>query len=566
MAFLVNQIAQDSFSEPANSSGWFDGEFYKGRYFIAARGTAGLSVIDCADPTAPVEVDSIQISFNPATMPGNFARSMGLVIIGDMAYMCCRRGAGNDPGFGIVEEFDISDPTNVVATGNLWDPNDSQLVTPDHPNAYSYMFSDLATDGTHIFVAGQGSGMYKLLASDLASGPIASIEAQIPSDVIETQGVGYDSTGDYVLFANYTYGLRIIDNATWGQVLDVAIPRYDTGTVKLRPWQVTCRAGWAYVASNIVAPDEDSPLRGLLTIDLRGDVSSLTVSDWNYTQIPSAYNDTWNLAGDAPQLDVSLLGSRCFLSNGQQGVLWFDVSEPDSATFGGQFGTLVAGDNLYLTKAGRVGSRSLVLYGDAYQTPATNGSKTLYIAEVDDVAVALGNTAPADGSGGVFINKANGRGCNASYDYTAEEGDYFDRIRAAVESQPAARTIKFGIYRKDTGAKVHEEDVAFDPGGYPYTGLIVEMLSVRVPLVAGVTYTFRTTHVSGGVNWELDNYYSTSSLAMRQVTNPSDGVLPADLTSDADYAASDAILAVLGGNFGGGAQGIIGSIIGRVRR
>lgn len=553
------QKSVNSFSEPANNSGWFDGELYKNRYFVGARGTSGVSVVDYDDPENPVEASSIQISFDAATMPGNFGRTMGLCMIGDMAYAVCRRGSGTADGFGIIEEFDVSDPSNITATGNLYDPNSSTLTAYNPGTSLTYLYSDVDTDGTNLFVAGQVSGYYKFDPADLSSGPIASIEVTEEANT-ETQGVTYCRPKDLVIFANYRFGIRILDNASWGGSINHEVAQYAAATHNLRPWKVATKGNWLFACVNVNAPNESSTERGLLTLDLSGDVTTLTASDWNYAQIPTKYNDTWNSQGDAPQNDISILGDYCYVSNGQEGVLCWYIADPASPVFVGVIGDIISGDNLYLSKAVAFRGTTALIYGDGFNS--TSGSKSLYFAEINQMPFTIGNYgSTATATAGVATTIAISHDVT-NKTYTAVEGDIVTDYALRVQDAVASRTYKIALYSvsssvPDVLVPGSEATVTnSNTTGTEFRNLTVSGLSIA--LTAGVEYCVCVTMTvagtglvaqDGGADGSRDNTVTGGNF------NP--GWTESVTNIDAAVAALGRNISGGGGNKGGGIRGII---------
>lgn len=552
--FLAKVQSVDSFSEPANNSGWFDGEFYRDRWFLGARGTSGLFAIDYDAPTAPSVADSIKVDFQQAIS----GRHKGLCRIGSMVYVVCRNGSGTNNGFGIIEEFDVSDPTNIQRTGNIYDPHNSVPVAYNPGTSLTYLYSDIETDGIYLFVAGQKSGFYKFEAANLGQGPVASIEVTEDPD-IETQGVAYYANEDLVVFANYTYGLKIIDGATWGQVVNHTVGRYDTGVesaaggrnVLLRPWQVYIRQsdGWCFVCTNCSDPDQSSSSRGLLTINLgAGGITSLDTSDWNYAQIPAEYNDVWGTdgtdgPGDSPQLGVSVLGKYCYISNGVTGVLCWDITQPAAPSFVGLSGDLIEGDNLYMAKALKFRGQDVLVYGDGMN--GTSGSKSLYFAEISHMSFTIGNYNPGHTpSGSSFVDSAANRGPSSTLDYTAVSGDEVTTIWYALHTTPPGnRTFKVGLYNVTQDTLVQQfPDISIttstDPGEYSV------QLATPVSLDEGDVYTVRAT--CSTLNFLLVDDNPETALVGRTMAASVAGDLNSDLTGDGAWANNNPLLALLG--------------------
>lgn len=557
--FSLESKDADAFGESGNNSAWFDGFMYQGRYFVGARGTSGVSVVDCNDLSALSEVGSVKITFDPATMPGNFGRTMGVTGIGDKVYAVCRRGSGSADGFGIIEEFDISTPASIASTGNRYDPNGSTLTAYNPGTSLSYLYSDVTTDGAgNLLVAGQKSGYYKFNASNLSAGPVASLEVTAEANT-ETQGVVYYVNGDMAIFLNYTYGIRILDNASWGGSVNHKVGAYSAASVTLRPWKGVIKGDYLLCCVNVVSPDQSSDERGLLTLDLSGDVTSLTSSDWNYSQIPTKYNDTWNSQGDAPQNDISLLGDFVYISNGQEGVLCWYVADPANPVFvGSDTASLISGDNLYLAKAFRIGGSDALIYGDGFN--GTSGSKSLYSAEINQMSFTIGNygsTATATTGCGSTIAISHDV---TSETYTASEGDIVTEYQLRVQDSAGSRTFGVAIFSVNSGVP----DVIV-PGSFQtvtnanttntdYRDLQITGLSVA--LTAGVEYcvcviqnsTISTSKVcqDGGSGGSRDN----------TVTG---GVFNSDWTES--VAGVNAAVSALGRNVSGTTAGTIISTI-----
>lgn len=539
--FHAELLSANSFSEPANNSAWFDGAFYRDRYFVGVRGTAGLVIVDYADRENPVVADTMQIDFAPAT----YGRSMGLCLIDDKAYVAFRRGSGSDDGFGIIEEFDISDPYNIVR-GDKWDPHSGTLVAYNPGVTLTYLYSDLCHDGGgNLLVAGQKSGFYKFSASNLSAGPTESIEVTEQA-AIETQGVAYDDRRDLAVFANYYNGLTILDNATWGGEINHTVGQLDVGGDNLRPWQVTVKNGWAFVCVNVnYSSHGNSENRGLLTLDLRGDIASLTTADWNHSPIPVAYNDSgWTPSdpgGDQPQTDISVLGDYCYVANGQGAVLCWDVSDPASPVFVGSSGYMIEGDNLYLAKAYKFGSQDVLVYGDGFN--GSNGSKSLYLAEVSHMSFSIGNYLPGVTTGSTsFVAFDNNRGPSSSGNYTAGARDTVDSYWFRLGTAPGGnRTLKVGLYNVTQDTLVYTETISLTTSD---SGEQTAALTTPQSLTEGEEYTIRA--VTSSLNIQLEDYFPTSAAAGATMTSDVNGELNSDLSGDGAWASEDPMIAFVG--------------------
>ena len=117
MPLITKLRSADNFGVSTGGAQWFSGAFYRNRYFVGARGvnlTSGqLWIIDYNDPDNPVAAAQIAHTY---AVGGTSARSKGLAVVGDSVFMVSRSGAGSDPGYGIIQEFDITVPTSPVAT------------------------------------------------------------------------------------------------------------------------------------------------------------------------------------------------------------------------------------------------------------------------------------------------------------------------------------------------------------------------------------------------------------------------------------------------------------------
>ena len=460
----------------------------------------------------------------------------------------------------MIYAYDISDanPAGWVLR-SPWGTS-SDFNGGDSAPAYSVeMLSDMTYDGANLYCSTQKSGLKKYDPADLSS-PVAVNQNYTPRQH-ETQGSTVDSDPNgYMYVAAYQNGIRIVNKADLSdnRFSILFVIRLQDNTA-MRPWDAALSEdeNWLFVSLQSADPIGTPTSSGLAVYDVHDPEKPQLVT---YDILPVSDQDVFNGRHDQACIRINRFksGGRQFaiLGNLKKGHAIWDVTDPTRPDYRGtltaslqQAGTQI--DGVGHSAVWEDGGVTYIAYGDYGSTVGAAGTKQLYIDQFtleDTMAFSIGNAAAPNGVGGAFINQSNGRGPDASYDYTSTSGDYVDRFRAAVDAQPAPRTVKIGLYRKDNGLQFHEEDLVIDPGGYPFTGEVIVPLAGQVALPGGVDVTFRATHVAGGTNLIIDNYNGTSGHGMRQVINPSDSVLPIDLATDADYGADDGIIALLGDN------------------
>lgn len=557
-----------------NSEFW--GHYKFGDYLFCAKGAAsipsdhgGLRVFDVSDPDNAVLVynDLPQNSTGTGFIGNNrFVRTVQVQgtpgTVGAEAYVIYRSSpyTATDQD-SMLYVYDISDanPANWTVR-SPWAISHEYVGGPGSPAESVPLQSDFVFDGSFLYNFRQKSGVAKYDPADVSS-PVAVNQNYTPRQFENQGGTADSDPSGYVYIAAYQNGLRIVPKSTLvdGRFSILLVLR-DNGTA-LRPWDAILSAdgNWLFLSFQSSDPVGTPSTSGLQVVDVHDPEKPQTVA---FFVLPEADQDIFNGRHDQACVRINRfsLSNREYvvLANLKKGHAIFDVTDPTRPIYNGVYQGSLQQAGAQIDGVGHAeiwdqNGQTFIAYGDYGSLINQAGTKQLYIDQltrVNDMAFVIGNDAAATGGGGTFVNQANSRGPNASYDYTAVTGDYVYSVRAAVAAQPASRTLSLGIYRKDTGDLFHSEAIVADPGGYPFTGLVTIPLAANVNLLDGVEFTFRITHVSGGTNWGLDNYFGTSGLAMRQLTNGVASTLPANLSTDANFAANDGIIALLGDNEG----------------
>jgi len=339
----------------------------------AAGYLGGVFAFDISDPAALTLLDNIR-AYSADNGVGLIADRMQGICLSDdgtRLYAVTRTGV-NGTGTGRLLSYNVEDPANIVHIA-------TESVTGDLYTDCAFM----VIGGTnYVAVAGQLSGFWLWDVSDPANMVIAgSLETGF-----ETQGLAVQ--GDYAYVCNYdeTQAFRVIDCSTPASpsiVGSCPSPATIAG-VALRPWECVVDGDYAYVCGNTSAGVGDSPLRGLLTVDVSTPAS---VTDWlGYAAIDAADNDTWlrdpdNPASDLldrPNLGIKKHGHFVYIANGQRGHAAFDVKDPANPRYIGLVGTdIPASTNLLAVSSFTLGEVDYLIYGDGVEA-ASDASAALY--------------------------------------------------------------------------------------------------------------------------------------------------------------------------------------------
>ena len=358
-----NQAILTSPSSSTNSA-WED--FFwpgSGNYIFAARKTAGVSVIDVSYPASPV----IYTNRTHNLSGGEESDSCrAAILVGNDLFTITRSGS-YPTGVGRFEKWDATDPGNISPA----------LGSGVHEN--TALFSDMDTDGVNIFVAGQKSGAYKFSAA--AAGNAGPTNSNTSGNW-ETQGLVVHN--DYVYFANYGFGVRVLSADTFEDIGSAPAPLVNS--VALRPWDCVARGDYLYCSSN-TSGSVNHKERGLLVFDIS---TPSQISFAEASSIPEKDQSTWNTAGDKPLLGISILENNVCIANGDRGNVCWDISDPIKPAYLGLFSSLVSGDQSQTIELFQYQDQMLAIYGDgSHPNPSSNGSKNIYI---DSLNRSIGDT------------------------------------------------------------------------------------------------------------------------------------------------------------------------------
>ena len=187
---------------------------------------SNLTVLDITDPSAPVEVGSLnRTRVNPP---------LDVAVAGNYAYVA--------DGYDGLRVIDVTDPSTPVEVG-YWDrnPTSSYLYTDD-------LVREVAVAGNYAYVALSNSiadSSYVLVNNGLHVIDISTPSAPVEVGSLKTPGrpSGVAVEGNYAYLADGYAGLRVIDVSTPSAPVEVDwlnTPGYARG--------VTVAGGYAYVA------------------------------------------------------------------------------------------------------------------------------------------------------------------------------------------------------------------------------------------------------------------------------------------------------------------------------
>jgi hypothetical protein len=222
----------------------------------------------------------------------------------------------------------------------------------------------------------------------------------------------------------------------------------------------------------------------------------------------------------------------------------------------------VAGDNLYVSKATRFGSQDVLVYGDGFQE-LSGGSKSLYFAEINQMAFTIGNYgSTATSNTGVAATIALSHDVT-SKTYTAVEGDVVTDYSLRVQDNTAARTFKIALYSVSSavpatlvpGSEATVENTNTTDTDYRN----LSITGLYIPLVAGVEYCVCVT-MTGAGSGRIAHDGGSDGSRDNTVTG---GNFNSGWTESITNV--DAAVSAVGRNRSGiGCAGIVGSIVGRV--
>lgn len=357
---------------------YFHFEYDSAREFLySSRGNQGFEIIDTADPSNPTRiVNQPQNSF-----PSDIVRYA--LRIADHIYTLSRIGSFSaDTGRGQLNKWDVSTPATPSFVAEHIDKGDASGSGGDS-GVGAELYSSMRTDGTHLFVSTQVTGVFKF---DLT---LAEVASNITGSW-ETQGLAIDDT--HVFTANYRYGVRILLKSTLADVGSVAGFTYDSGgpdEATLRPWEAVVDSDtstqYVYYSTNTSNADNfNNPGRGLLVLD----VSTPATPVWVAHVAPPAGDQSTgfdsNSSGDSPHLGISKIGDFVFIANGFKGSLVYYVEDPLNPVYLTVLAPPDSPDTIFATQIFLQNSQFYLAYGDG-QENSGEGNKQLYINEINIV-------------------------------------------------------------------------------------------------------------------------------------------------------------------------------------
>jgi len=395
---------------PSDNSVWF-GFYRSGNYIFGARGTAGVAVIDISVKTAPVIVfesktkdtvgaDSSHAcrTFFPVGTPGTG---------GAVAFSITRNGLYEAVNAtSRIMEWDISDPDPAN-----WGPSTPLVIYEDTSASANdvMLYSDMQTDGTNLFVAGQKKGVAKFSVSDVSAGPVTN-----EADDWETQGLVLGSS--HAFYCNYRFGLRSILLSDMSSV--DSIPTETFGGKGLRPWdgELTEDENHLIVSFNTSAPEHYS---GIVVYDVSNPAAITHIAT---SIIPAEDRSSWFSGGDSPCLRTSMVDGYFFAANGFKGYGCWDVSDPTAPVWQGNISELDAGDSVAGVEIWQESGMWYAATGDGYQ-PANSGTNQFYLDRVYPTTPALpggGKSPKLQRKSALTLSVENG---NSSSWMTLQHGD-----------------------------------------------------------------------------------------------------------------------------------------------
>lgn len=341
-------MVQTIFEAVGTGALWYNFE-QSGDYVYAANHTGSVDVIDVSTPSSASIID---------TLAADWARDIG--ITGTILVTIARAAVD-----GTLKTWDISSPAAIPAA------LDTHTGTAEK-------YSALVMDGTDVYVAGQVSGAHKF---------DVSVPGTIPAPLSntggswETQGVAL--IGNYVAFANYNNGLRILDKATMGGVTDNTVPQPVSNGDALRIWAVDIVGNYLFATTNVTNAVGNSEERGLAILDLSDPTAIMTADDWIIAPVNPADVDTWNTAGDMPLGGLIHHNDYMFAGNGQKGVAVWNIVDPLNPVYVGLITGQDNGDNITSVGLFTIGGQEHLLFGDGARVVTTDGTDKLYIGELN---------------------------------------------------------------------------------------------------------------------------------------------------------------------------------------
>jgi len=335
-------------SGSGTSAIWFNFK-QSGNHVYAANHTGGVDVIDVSTPASASIID---------TLASGNARDID---IAGTTLVTAARATNGD-----FKTWDISNPASIPA------------VLDTHTGT-AQKYSALVVDGADVYVAGQVSGAHKFSVAVPGTIPAPTSNT---SGAWETQGITL--SGNYVFFANYNNGLRILDKATLGGVTDNIVPAPSLNGQLLRIWEcvISDDGNWLFATTNVTTASGSAIERGLAILNISNPTTSFSASDWIIAPVGSHDVDTWNDAGDMPLLGLVYHNGYIFAGNGQKGVAMWHVVDPTRPTYQGLLTGIDSGDNITAIGTFNILGKTYLIFGDGARTSSTDGTDKLYIGEI----------------------------------------------------------------------------------------------------------------------------------------------------------------------------------------
>lgn len=365
--------AEVALSSPPSSQQFYWDYHISGNYMYSASHTNGCDIFDITTPTSPSHVVNIRMR-----TPAGAASGMpctDVITIGNTLFMCGRSINFGTPAPGYITTYDITTPTSPSFLATFED------TTPD----LNPWYQGMGTDGTYLYVASQYDGVFVFNISNPAA---LTIHGSNSTGSWETSRLVVHN--GYLYCANHGFGMRILDiatPATPGAVTDRSIAALVvsngvvTDTMRVR--NLVANGNYLYCAPNVATGDGDSPLRGLMVLDITDPTTVPTNgSTWVLAPIAANQVDVWNGQGDKPIMGISYLNNFVYLPNGQKGTSVFYVGNPDKPEYVGLMGTSISGTNLYQTLAFTKGGVDYVMYGSGAEVPATQ-THNLFVDKIE---------------------------------------------------------------------------------------------------------------------------------------------------------------------------------------
>ena len=369
----LSQVDSNDFGEASNiNSVWWNLKS-TGDYLYGARGTSGVSVIDCSTPSTMTETFD---SFCHNLIGGAVGyRCMDVAVTGNTMVTVTRSGSFETTGIGYLETWDITTPAS-TASLDVYSKNASDAL-----EASPHLYSAVAMFGTYACVSGQKSGFFVF---DVSTPATIVLTGSLTTGSWETQGLCVHNVGgaDYAFCANYGFGIRAVGLGTPATPADTgALSAYTGGSEghTLRPWDCVADGDYLFCSVNTSGAQGDSVDRGLLVADISNPAS---MSWAGHCAIPSADQDTWNVSADRPYLGITRYGNHVFIAGGHGGVAVFDVSDPTNPQYRGMKGLFTADDNIYSCAIVTVNGVHHLAYGDGAHPTTATGSQQIYFEQI----------------------------------------------------------------------------------------------------------------------------------------------------------------------------------------